>query len=440
MALLLAAALLALIPTTSPAAQAATGPIIEDFEADPPTGFFEYSGGGATLATSFLTIGDTDPLARPGQVGDNSVREAAFDVTVGFGGYGVDFAAAGGSQDWSGFGGVSFWMYGTNSGNSYQFEIFDNGGASAERFDTLFTDDFTGWQQVVIPFSDFTRATDFQPGGAPDDGLTLTEMWGWAVPLDGNAGTLIIDDIAIFATVIDDFESGLPFGTDANGNLIGFFVFNDANSAVSISTTVTPPAPVPGSAAGNSVLQMDANVQVFAGFIHAFENDVADTWVTQDWSASQGFAFWLHGNKSGTDLFIDVVDNRSPGSTVDDAERWSVAFKDDFAGWQYLEFPFSSFTRKEIGNGAPNDGFGLTEVHGWAFGTLATGGQVGADRAGDPAALQPRRRRSGLPDAGGGEHHQRRSVRSPVAGRLRGRPGPGFRRLLDGTGFGDAGN
>jgi hypothetical protein len=28
--------------------------------------------------------------------------------------------------------------------------------------------------------------------------------------------------------------------------------------------------------------------------------------------------------------------------------------------------------RKEIGNGAPNDGFGLTEVHGWALGTITT--------------------------------------------------------------------
>ena len=28
--------------------------------------------------------------------------------------------------------------------------------------------------------------------------------------------------------------------------------------------------------------------------------------------------------------------------------------------------------RKEIGNGAPNDGFGLTEVHGWALGSITT--------------------------------------------------------------------
>jgi hypothetical protein len=38
------------------------------------------------------------------------------------------------------------------------------------------------------------------------------------------------------------------------------------------------------------------------------------------------------------------------------------------------KLPFSEFSRKEVGNGAPNDGLTLTEVHGWAFGTLSTGG------------------------------------------------------------------
>jgi hypothetical protein len=51
-----------------------------------------------------------------------------------------------------------------------------------------------------------------------------------------------------------------------------------------------------------------------------------------------------------------------------------VEFIDNFEGWQLLEFPFSSFSRKEIGNGAPNDGFDRFEVHGWALGTLGTGG------------------------------------------------------------------
>ncbi|NTU84458.1 MAG: L,D-transpeptidase, partial [Chloroflexales bacterium] len=49
-----------------------------------------------------------------------------------------------------------------------------------------------------------------------------------------------------------------------------------------------------------------------------------------------------------------------------------VSISDDFSGWQYFELPFSAFNRKEIGNGAPNDGFGLTEVHGWALGSITT--------------------------------------------------------------------
>jgi hypothetical protein len=65
-----------------------------------------------------------------------------------------------------------------------------------------------------------------------------------------------------------------------------------------------------------------------------------------------------------------------PAPPVDDAERFTVSLVDNFSGWQLIQFPFSSFVRKEIGNGAPNDGFTLTQVHGWAVGTLNTGGEV----------------------------------------------------------------
>ncbi|MGE5156110.1 MAG: family 16 glycosylhydrolase, partial [Betaproteobacteria bacterium] len=77
-------------------------------------------------------------------------------------------------------------------------------------------------------------------------------------------------------------------------------------------------------------------------------------------------------NNSGTTLFVDVLDNRKPGSTKDDAERWSTDLMDDFSGWKQIEIPFASLHRKEIGNGAPNDGLGLTEVHGWALGAITT--------------------------------------------------------------------
>ena len=178
--------------------------------------------------------------------------------------------------------------------------------------------------------------------------------------------------VAQAATIVDDFESGLPFGFDGNGNPIGFFTATDGASGIGISTTDTPPAPVPGSVAGNQVLQVDTNVVPggFAVEIHAFENAAVDTWVTQDWSGSEGFSFWLYGNNTGSVLFIDILDNRNPGSTVDDAERFSIDIIDDFSGWQYFEIPFADFNRKEIFNGAPNDGFTLTEVHGWAFGVF----------------------------------------------------------------------
>lgn len=362
----------------------ATAPsdIVADFETGQPTAWFSYEGGGAFVAPSFPVISDSDALARPNQSGDNSVVQASYDATVGFSGFGLDFALTTGAQDWSSYDGVSFWHYGTNSGETVQFEIMDNRSDNsidtAERFDTIFTDDFNGWQKVVIPFADFTRATDFQPGGAPDDGLTLTEMWGIAIVLDGSAGTLTMDDIALERPIVDDFENGLPSGTDGDGNLIGFLTFNDPNSGVGIATTDTPPAPVPGAAVDNTVLLVDTNVNNsngFAGMVHAFENTAVDTWVTQDWSSYEGVSFWLYGNNTGSTLFIDILDNRADGTTTDTAERYSTDIIDDFSGWQYLEIPFDSLTRKEVGNGAPNDGLNLTQVHGWAFGVFNSGQQ-----------------------------------------------------------------
>ncbi|MGD8472794.1 MAG: family 16 glycosylhydrolase [Anaerolineae bacterium] len=171
--------------------------------------------------------------------------------------------------------------------------------------------------------------------------------------------------------IVDDFESGLPSGTDGDGNLIGFYTFTDGTSTVSISTTDAPLQPVPEKTDPNNVLQVDTNVVTngWAGLVHAFENETVDTWTPKDWSGFEGICFWLYGNNTGSVLFVDILDNRNPDSTTDDAERFSIDIPDDFSGWKYFEIPFSNFTRKEVGNGAPNDGFTLTEVHGWAFGT-----------------------------------------------------------------------
>lgn len=186
---------------------------------------------------------------------------------------------------------------------------------------------------------------------------------------------LCLFSINVYATLIEDFESGLTSGVDSNGIGMGFFTFSGL-SPVSASVTDAPPVPVPTQPPGNHVLSISADVVNFAGVGQTFTNASADEWISQDWSAFNGISFWLLGQNTGTELFLDIFDNRNPGSTTDDAERFTISFVDDFAGWQQLQFPFSDFIRNDLGNGAPNDGFGLTSVHGWAFGSLMTNGLV----------------------------------------------------------------
>ena len=184
--------------------------------------------------------------------------------------------------------------------------------------------------------------------------------------------------LAASLPVVDDFEAPLNYGLDANNLQIGFFAAQDgASGPTTFARTTTPPTPVPGSAAGNNVLQMNFAVSVWAVVIHGFENEGINQWISQDWSAYEGISFWLYGQGDGSSLFIDVIDNRNtPPRANDDAERYTIAFTDNVSGWQQIKIPFASFTRKEIGNGAPNDGFTLSEVHGWAFGVTTPGAHV----------------------------------------------------------------
>ncbi|MFC1997458.1 carbohydrate binding domain-containing protein, partial [Chloroflexota bacterium] len=217
------------LPATTAFAQADNGfPVIADFEGDVPTGWFVYNGGASTITPVVQTIGADDPLARPGQVGDNGIL--GVDFTIGdYGGFGDDFAVNGGPQDWSRLDGFSFWFYGSNSGLTYQLDIMDNrsdpGSDTAERFSYWFDDDFTGWRYINAPWGTFVRRPDWQPGGAPDDGLTLTEMWGWAFVLPFGSSSFYLDDVGVINHVIDDFESGVAPGTPCVGIPFGFCTF-----------------------------------------------------------------------------------------------------------------------------------------------------------------------------------------------------------------------
>lgn len=467
--------------------------IFADYEGGFPADWFQYQGG-AVVSPSVDTIADTDSYALPGQVGDNDILRGTFNNTD-FGGFGAAFNP---SMNWADEDGVSYWFYGTNSGQTFTFEIQDGTpGMGVDRYHGTFVDDFKGWQEIDIPFTDFFYA-DYQEN-PPNDGLTLLDVRGWAYPLPPGAGSFAIDDMAVYgdgtvtlrvgfdtteyavvegetATVtvslnttsasdvmvdvistdgsamagedytavnetviipagdtsatftvttiddsddelaetalltlgnvqgaelginiatlsigdndessgggekveiVDDFEMGLPTGTDGDGLGVGFVTWNDPNSAISIAATSTDDAgiaAVPNNDGSNRVIELTSDVASWGGFTHAFENDALDTWVSQDWSSYEGIGFWYHGLGNGTLVFVDVIENRNAGATTDDAERWSYEWNDDTAGWQYIEIPFAALNRKDIGNGAPFDGWTGEEVHGWAFGTTATNG------------------------------------------------------------------
>jgi beta-glucanase (GH16 family) len=379
---------------------AATATVFDDMEHGDPfgNGWFAFPGsvGGGGIGPNGVDLPPETAGAYSLETGWGSGGTPGF-----FGGFGRTFPT-----DLSGTAFFTFWIN-PDAGQDYTLEINlqedDNSDGAISppdddefQFNCVITPSGPcavsggGWQLISIPLSSFfydssylfggNRVLDAAPAGSGGNG----ELINVVVAVIGNTGsdaTFRTDDWTFSElpagprVIVDDFESPLVFlAKDSDGNEIGFSFFQGADSTVSLQATSTVPAPVPGSLASNKVLRMDADVSTYAGFIHAFENAALDTWVTQDWSASKGLGLWMYGSGTGTELFIDVLDNRNPGSTTDDAERWTVTFMDDFSGWAFFEFPFADFVRKEVGNGAPNDGFGLTEVHGWAFGSLATDG------------------------------------------------------------------
>lgn len=60
---------------------------------------------------------------------------------------------------------------------------------------------FSGWKKVLLPFDGFTRSAE-QPGGAPNDGLTLTEVWGYGMQMpDGTSGSFHLDWVYLEPTL-----------------------------------------------------------------------------------------------------------------------------------------------------------------------------------------------------------------------------------------------
>ncbi|MFF7357896.1 CIA30 family protein [Streptomyces filipinensis] len=143
------------------------------------------------------------------------VLTGTYDIS-GYGGFTHDFAADRPAHDWSAYQGIRFWWQGRDDGRKTAFEIKDGGanGEASELWTTSFTDDFTGWKQIEIPFTDFVYRTDYQPVGGIDHVLGLTGMWGYAVTLPaGTKGDFAMDDVELYGRADQSLRASVS--TDA---------------------------------------------------------------------------------------------------------------------------------------------------------------------------------------------------------------------------------
>jgi hypothetical protein len=160
-------------------------------------GFVLWQDGGGALALSAVAILPGDPLALPGQESVEHVLRVDHRI-ASWGGISHAFADDAMTRwiglDLSGYAGLRFWYAGDGRGGTLQVDLFDNRdpdgtGDSAERWFYRFVDDTTEWRLIEIPFASFARRMDWQPGGAPDDGLGLDEASGWALGFPTGEGT-----------------------------------------------------------------------------------------------------------------------------------------------------------------------------------------------------------------------------------------------------------
>ncbi|MEW2289126.1 glycoside hydrolase family 3 N-terminal domain-containing protein [Streptomyces sp. NPDC047841] len=216
-ALLASAALLAGLLPWAATARAADEPApvpVDRFEGEvpfasqPAEGIFTWGGDSDDPPT--LRLADRADAPEGGKV-----LAGTYDIS-GYGGFTHDFAATAPAHDWSAHQGIRFWWEGRNTGKKIPFEIKDGGanGEASELWTTSFTDDFTGWKQIQLPFTDFAYRTDYQPVGGIDHVLGLKEMWGYALTLPAGAkGDFAMDDVELYGRA--DQALRATVGTDA---------------------------------------------------------------------------------------------------------------------------------------------------------------------------------------------------------------------------------
>ena len=321
-------------------------------------------------ATPWSTFRDANSninlnTSNPGTVGNNAILVMYNLASGGWGGVQRIYAAP---QNWSQYDQFGFRFHGNNTGNVIRFELLadrapGSSGDTSERFEYRFVDDFSGWKDFVLPWSNFTRRPDWQPAGAPDNGWSLAEIWGYNFAPMGGSGSFQIGQNEIAAQIQEPktTSSSLLLANFESGNASAWNAFSDANSSFKVSLAS------PGQA-GPYALQMDANIAANgwggAGMYYS---------AAQNWLPYNNIEFWLYGNNTGSAIRLEILDNRQPGSTGDTHERYEYRLTDDFSGWRHFVIPWSNFARRADWQpaGAPNDGFTRSEIWGLNFSVIS---------------------------------------------------------------------
>ncbi len=423
-----------------------------------PIGFSTWQDGGGALALSAVAIEPGDPLALPEQEGVEHVLRVDHRI-ASWGGFTQAFADDAMTRwipvDLSGYVGLRFWYAGDGRGGTVQVDLFDNRnpsltGDSAERWFHRFVDDTTEWRLIEIPFSSFARRSDFQPGGAPNDGLGLNEASGWAlgfppgegtshvarVEAYGDSGVVTEGVVAIeFAEALTRVDEGAEGEltvvlSEASDEAVSVRVFVQADEATAFrdlvpanELVVFPPgvteatvtfrtlpdgrhegderalAVLDGPRGGALGFQRRAVIEIqdadpfdpdliaefgdgadgFAagegttaravellstaadarpGQPASFEGALSFAWegsgevradfpLARDATHADGLEFWFHGDGSGRDVRVEVLDGR------DDTRPWELAWSDEFDG-PAGTLPDPSVWTPEIGDGTAN--------------------------------------------------------------------------------------
>jgi hypothetical protein len=95
-----------------------------------------------------------------------------------------------------------------------------------------------------------------------------------------------------------DLSDGVPTGTDAFGNGIGFVTWQDGGGALALSAVTIEPGDelaLPDQDATEHVLQVDHRIASWGGFTQAFADDAMTSWTGRDLSPYLGLRFWYKG-------------------------------------------------------------------------------------------------------------------------------------------------